>query len=193
MSYTFSDLLESIRIPEKRKIFISYHHDEDQGFYNSISKALETEFTPVQDNSLDRLIDSDDPEYVMQRIRDNHISGTSCTIVLCGSETPYRKYVDWEIKGTLDKDHGLIGIALPTCRRGVQNKWIVPERLHDNISSGYATFIEWASVFNSGLGLLYSNPAATLKAHIEAVVLRNCSLIDNSREKMGRNKSSTFF
>jgi hypothetical protein len=46
----------------------------------------------------------------MQRIRDKHITGTSCTIVLCGSLTPWRKYVDWEIKATLDKEHGLIGI-----------------------------------------------------------------------------------
>lgn len=43
------------------------------------------------DNSVDRKIDSDDPEYVMRRIRENYINGTSCTLVFCGVETPYRK------------------------------------------------------------------------------------------------------
>jgi len=49
----------------------------------------------------------------MRGIRENFITGTSCTIVLCGAQTHLRKYVHWEIKATLDKEHGLIGVNLP--------------------------------------------------------------------------------
>ena len=56
-----------------------------------------------------RFIDSDDTEYVMRRIRENYNSGASGTFVLCGSDTPERKYVDWEIKATLDDRHGPVG------------------------------------------------------------------------------------
>jgi MTH538 TIR-like domain (DUF1863) len=50
--------------------------------------------------------------------------------------------VDWEIDATLDKEHGLIGICLPTAPRNAENKIIVPDRLHDNIQSG---FVLWRS------------------------------------------------
>lgn len=43
-------------------------------------------------------------------------------MVLCGAEAPQRKFVDWEIKATLDKEHGLIGINLRPIR-GYCNRW----------------------------------------------------------------------
>ena len=57
---------------------------------------------------------SSSAEYVIRWIREGFITGPSCKVVLCGALTPQRKFVDWEIKATLDKDHGLIGINLPT-------------------------------------------------------------------------------
>ena len=72
------------------------------------------DYEVIQDNSVEREIDSNDAEYVTRRIREDFITGSSCTVVLCGAETPQRKFVDWEIKATLDKEHGLIGINLPT-------------------------------------------------------------------------------
>jgi len=134
-------------VPEKRKIFISFHHDEDQRYYDQLSSEINNEFVPVKDNSLDRAVDSDNPDYVMQRIRDKNITGTSCTVVLCGKETQNRKYVDWEIKGTLDKRHGLIGIILPTCSLTYDNKYIVHKRLYDNLISNYALLLTWSELF----------------------------------------------
>jgi hypothetical protein len=112
----------------RRKVFVSYHHDKDQAFYNDLSR-LDFEYECVTDNSLDRWIDSDNPEYVIQRIRDRYIAGSSCTVVLCGRDTPWRKYVDWEIKATLDKTHGLLGVWLPTARRDIYGSIIVSAAL----------------------------------------------------------------
>jgi len=168
-------LLGSLLTPIKRKIFVSYHHGGDQWYYNEFSRFFSDTYEVVQDNSLDRVIDSDDPEYVMRRIRENNITGTSCTFVLCGAQTPQRKYVDWEIKATLDKCHGLIGINLPGSITS-NNCVIVPDRFNDNYHSGYALWLQWQEL--------------TLHAIAQAIELANSkpsTLINNSRQMRRRN------
>src|SRR5690349_7530115 len=100
--------------PIKRKVFVSYHHGGDQAYYEAFSKAFCDTYDVITDNSLERELDSENVDYVMRRIRENYISGSSCTIVLVGKDTWGRKYVDWEINATLEKEHGLIGVLLPT-------------------------------------------------------------------------------
>jgi hypothetical protein len=102
----------------KRKIFVSYHHRGDQGHYDIFSRTFHDTYDVITDNPLERKIDSDDVDYVKRRISENNITGSSCTIVLVGANTWGRKHVDWEIKATLDKQHGLIGVQLPTLIAG---------------------------------------------------------------------------
>jgi len=97
--------------------------------------------------------------------------------VLCGAETYKRKYADWEIKATLDKQHGLIGIILSTIYVE-NNKWIVPTRLHDNVVTGYAVIKSWNDLSR---GLL------PLTGWIEEAVNKDKRLINNSSDMMQRN------
>ncbi|HIM08429.1 MAG TPA: hypothetical protein EYG49_07840 [Gammaproteobacteria bacterium] len=53
------------------------------------------------------------------------------------------RFVDWEIKATLDKKHGLIGVQLPTIEKGLNNTVYAPDRLNSNINSGYALCVDW--------------------------------------------------
>lgn len=163
---------------QRPRIFVSYHHRNDQQFYNQFSAAFHDTYEVIYDNSLERQIDSDNTEYVMRRIRENHIHGTSCTAVLVGAETPGRKYVDWEIKATLEKGHGLIGVRLPTARTS-DGKTIVPARLQDNIVSGFALWVSWSDIISS---------AARLGELVRESRSRQAQLIDNSRERMQRNQ-----
>ena len=162
--------------PTRRKIFVSYHHGGDQWYYNEFSRLFHDEWEAVYDNSLDRQIDSENTLYVMQRIRDNFIHGTSCTVVLIGGQTHQRKYVDWEIKATLNKDHGLLGIVLPTHVRNANGEFIVPDRFLDNWKTGYASFIYWENL-----------NAQTLASAVHTAASASSSLIDNSREMKSRN------
>ena len=109
-------LLAGIPVPPsgKRSVFASYHHDGDQAYYDYFARVFADAYQIIRDNSLRKTILSDDADYIMRRIREDYLTGTSCTIVLCGNTTPWRKFVDWEIKASLDKRHGLIGIGLPT-------------------------------------------------------------------------------
>lgn len=167
LGYGYPTLGTLLTQPVKRKVFISYHHDNDQWYYNEFSRFFSSGYETVQDNSLDRLIDSNNTDYVMRRIRENYITGTSCTIVLCGPETRWRKYVDWEIKATLDKQHGLIGVQLDNNIPNNEGKVHIPDRLADNIDSGYAVWTSWSSLtvdhLRACIELANGKPARSIK------------------------------
>jgi hypothetical protein len=160
----------------RRKIFVSYHHGGDQWYYNEFSRLFHDEWEAVFDNSLERQIDSDDTAYVMQRIRDNHITGTSCTVVLIGALTHQRKYVDWEIKATLDKQHGLVGIVLPSAQRTIEGKVIVPDRFFQNLNTGFASMMNWTDL-----------NAQSLPIAVNYAVSKQKNLISNSMTMKARN------
>ena len=85
------------------------------------------------DIALARAVDSDDPEYIMRYIRENHLSGASTMIVLCGAGTRWRKYVDWEIRAGLAQQMSLIGVKLPragTHKGDSQHRSNVIQALH---------------------------------------------------------------
>jgi hypothetical protein len=170
--------LEGAGRPIRRRVFISYHHAHDQRYYDALSRTLHDQMDLIFDNSLDRQIDSDDTNYVIQRIRDNFISGTSCTLVLCGPETYQRKYVDWEIKATLDKYHGLIAIRLPEVATDSQGRAIIPERLVPNYNSGYMLWKTWSEFM--------ANPSL-ITSWIEDAVGRDKSKIVNAQAIKTRN------
>lgn len=166
-----------IRLAVKRRIFVSYHHGGDQAYYDHFSKVFGELYEVIFDNSLERAVDSDDPRYVMRRIRENYVTGSSCTVVLCGRNTWQRKYVDWEILATLEKQHGLIGICLPTAQV-TNNGIIIPARLYDNIQSGYAIWVIWDTIIQS---------SRQLTNLIEMANSRFKTLIRNDRERKLRN------
>jgi hypothetical protein len=167
-----------IRNVAKRRVFVSYHHDKDQHYYNEFSEAFGDVYDVITDSSLERKVDSENVDYVMRRIRENHIAGSSCTIILVGAETHARKYVDWEIKATLDKEHGLIGVRLPTAMANSEGKVLVPDRLYDNIVSKYAVWTNWSEI---------TADANACQRFIEDANGKGARLIDNSRDRKFRN------
>jgi hypothetical protein len=124
-----------------RRIFISYHH-ADQYWKNAFVNEFATRLGIFTDGSLDDRVDSTRPDYVHRQIREEYITGTSATIVLCGAETWKRRYVDWEIHSTLLKRHGLLGIIVPNTPQTGPNSYRVPDRLDDNLSN-YARLRYW--------------------------------------------------
>ena len=161
----------------RRRVFVSYHHGGDQDAYDQFSRRLDDIYDVIHDSSLDRRIDSNNPEYVIRRIREDYIRGSSCTLVLCGLQTPYRKFVDWEIDATLQQHGGLIGIRLPSLPI-VNDGSEKPPRLQDNIDSGYALWTWLDGIFND---------PQSLSDLIEQANARSVGLIRNSRPRRLRN------
>lgn len=155
----------------KRRVFISYHHDNEQDVVDEFSRTFSDEYEVFVDSSLERAAQSDDVEYLNQVCRDA-IDGTSVTVVIIGTQTGCRKFVDWEIRYTLACNHGLVAISRPWLADAAA---CVPQRLRDNLSSGYA---KWYT---------YPTTAYALKMMIDEAYAADGAKIRNAREKSGRN------
>lgn len=165
--------------PKRRKVFVSYHHGNDRGFYEQFVQMFDASYEVITDNSVRGAIGSDNSDYVIRAIRDRYIAGSSCTVVLCGRDTPWRKFVDWEIKATLDAEHALIGVLLPSCPWNQQRQsHLAPDRLVDNIQSEYALWVNWPTI----LGAQYA-----MSQWIELAIAKPHNLIRNGRLLMSRN------
>ncbi|MDX9704062.1 MAG: TIR domain-containing protein [Candidatus Auribacterota bacterium] len=179
---TYSMINHTLYRPSKRKVFVSYHHKNDQAYADWLRRSLAAQLDVFVDRSLRVPIDSNDSEYINRVIREDQIVGSSITVVLCGPETFKRKYVDWEIRSTLHHEHALLGLVLPTASQNIYKQFIVPDRLHRNIQTGFAHWGHWNHVAWSQNPQLFINM-------IETAIAKSCNkiLIDNSMEKMARN------
>jgi hypothetical protein len=83
--------------PAKARVFVSYHHQRDQPYYDRFAEIFADGYEIITDTSIDRKIGGDNVDYQQQVIREQHITGSSVTIVLCGAETWKRRWADWEI------------------------------------------------------------------------------------------------
>lgn len=102
-----------------RKVFISYHHANDQ-YYKGRLLEINDQYGIFVDQSVDTGDISDDlsDEAIRQKIRDEYLRDSTVTILLVGMETRRRKHVDWEIyssmfDGTVNKKSGILVVNLP--------------------------------------------------------------------------------
>jgi len=134
----------------KRKLFISYHHREDEYYRN----RFETLFRHLYINKSVKVgdINTDvSTEYIKRLIQLNYLSDTSVLVVLVGTKTYCRKHVDWEISAALSKKvgryTGIVGLRLPThpdYGKENYNSDNIPSRLVENLKSGYAKLYDWS-------------------------------------------------
>lgn len=102
------------------KIFISYHHANDQ-FYKERLLEINAQHQIFVDQSVDTGDISDElsDSAIREKIRDEYLRDSTVTIVLVGLETKRRKHVDWEtyssmFDGTVNKKSGILVINLPS-------------------------------------------------------------------------------
>lgn len=119
----------------RRKVFISHYgvdRDAVRSFIDKWSGVFIAKEIGVYDDA--DFIDSDNDDYVMSRIRKDYLSDSTVTIVLMGTCTHSRRYIDWEIKSSLTQGdytpNGLIGIVLPNVKEALH----MPERFAANFS-----------------------------------------------------------
>ena len=101
-------------------IFISYHHSNDQYYkdYLVTANAISPIFNDISVDTGDISDDLDD-QAIRQKVRDEYLRESTVTIVLVGTETQYRKHVDWEIyssmiDGAVNKRSGILLVNLPS-------------------------------------------------------------------------------
>ena len=164
----------------RRKVFISYHHENDQKYKDYLVTHNESERWFIDKSVSEGDIDPDNKTLtIKQRIKQGALDDTSVIIVLYGSETYKRKHVDWEIYGALTRrghrvtPSGLIGVWL-------QKRVNLHERYENNHDSGYAISVDWNDFIE--------NPNRYIK---QAIRKRDYEIekMDNSAIQMRYNKS----
>ena len=102
------------------KVFISYHHDNDQQYKEHLL-AINNRHRVFIDRSVDTgdISDDLDDQTIRGKIRDEYLHDSSVTILLVGTETKNRKHIDWEIyssmiDGKVNKKSGILVVNLPS-------------------------------------------------------------------------------
>lgn len=143
---------------EKHKVFISYHHHNDQWAKEHLL-TLNTSHGIFIDMSVSTGdIDEDLPaQDIREDIRDNYLKDTSVLVVLVGSDTKKRKHIDWEIyssmyNGSVNKQSGVLVITLPSSNmdrtlagHGDNEK----EQVHTDISSWVNATESYDEIYNN--------------------------------------------
>jgi hypothetical protein len=95
-------------LPPKRRVFVSYHHDNDQGWYDLFQQWYSEVLALFTNRSLAEPVDSDQLDYVHRTIRERNITGTSITIVPLRCED-----LDEEVCRLGDRIDALYGTCTP--------------------------------------------------------------------------------
>ena len=168
---------------QRHKVFISYHHENDQRYRNTFEKLFVNHFDIMVSKSVSigDIHPDNDTEYIRQKIRDQYIADATVIIVLIGQQTWQRKYVDWEIySGLRDTKNnprcGLLGIFLPSYTNGFY-PYTIPPRLYDNFDK-YAKLYNWSD-----------NPSKVSSWIDEAFKNRNQLNPKNNRKLFSQNRS----
>ena len=86
----------------KHKVFISYHHANDQWYKNELEKMNDIfDIFVNRSVSLGDIDDEEEPQKIREIIRDKYLRDTSVLILLVGTETKNRKHVDWELYSSM--------------------------------------------------------------------------------------------
>ena len=173
---------------DRHRVFVSYYHDEDQGYRD----RFENLFADKHDIMVSESVEIGDiepnlsTERVHQIIRDDYLRGSTVTVVLVGARTWQRKFVDWEIGSSIrdtknNPRSGLLGILLPTYPGSSSNTYdphTIPPRLYDNIECGFAKIYNWSG-----------DPQRVQSWIHDAFKRRTEILPDNSRDSFVNNRS----
>lgn len=142
-----------LRTP-RHKVFVSYHHNKDQGYRNRFERLFDDVYDIMDSRSvkLDDIPKGLHLDEISRCIRDEYLSDSTVTVVLIGKDTWSRKHVDWEIAATVrdteaNPRSGLLGILLPShprFRKDDYDPYTIPPRLHDNVNCGFAKLYAWS-------------------------------------------------
>jgi len=164
----------------RRKCFISHHHADSAAVDRFIARFGSGNFIKRGVTMPEEVIDSNNADYVMRRIRELYIQDSTVTIVLIGACTWARRFVDWEVQASLRQPasglpNGLLAILLDN---GISPA--LPNRVKLNKDTGYAEYHYYPDT-SSQLGdwIERAFAARTNLAH----------LIENPRERSGYNRS----
>ena len=94
-----------------KRVFYSFHYKPDCVRVSQVRNigAIEDN-KPAHDNDWETITSKGDP--AIEKWIGDQLYGRSCTVVMIGSETADRKWIDYEIKKTWNDGKGLVGVHI---------------------------------------------------------------------------------
>lgn len=123
----------------KIQIFISHHHKLNNGHRKFVSNLLKQN-SVYEDITPDEIDKEDDfnlsDEQIRAKIRDKYLKDVDVTIVIVGSDSKNRKFIDWETYSSImeyQRDNKIMkpaGIVVVNCVKTTNGRsWILDEEL----------------------------------------------------------------
>jgi hypothetical protein len=102
-------------------VFYSFHYKPDNWRASQVRNAGVVEGnTPVSDNEWESITEGGDSE--IHTWIDDQLSGKSCAVVLIGSETAGRKWINYEIEKAWNAAKGVVGIYVHNLKNSAGNQ-----------------------------------------------------------------------
>ena len=141
-----------------RRVFFSFHYENDVWRASNVRNAGQFDARAAagwNDASLWEKTKKQG-DAAVQRLIDNGLEGTSVTVVLIGSHTSQRPWVTYEIKKSIERGNGLLGIRIHNMKDQQKKRsarGAVPKALtdggypvHDWDSSNLGRWVELAAI-----------------------------------------------
>ncbi len=94
-----------------RRVFFSFHYKPDNWRASKVRNIGKLEGnSPATDNDWETVTKGGDA--AIRKWIDDQMHGRSCVIILVGSKTAGRKWINYEIKNAWDSGKGLVGIHI---------------------------------------------------------------------------------
>lgn len=133
----------------KHKVFISFHHENDQWAKDEL-----VEWNKTSQVFVDRSVDSGDisddltDDAIRVKIRDEYLKDSTVTILLVGTETAKRKHIDWELYSSMrdslkNKKSGILVVLLPSVCGDMQRLCVSHG---DDEKALYPTVMNWEPI-----------------------------------------------
>lgn len=153
-----------------RKTFFSFHYENDVWRANQVRNSWVTK----EDNQTAGFLDAADFEKVkkegdaaIKKWIDNQLYGTSVTVVLLGTDTSNRVYVQYEVQKSYERGNGLLGIYIHNLKDKYGNTSIKGDNLFGEIgkdSSGNAVYFSSYPTYDWVVEDGYSNLGKWIEA-----------------------------
>jgi hypothetical protein len=147
----------------RRRVFYSFYYDADNWRVSQIRNigAIE-ENAPASDNEWEAITKGGDS--AIRRWIDSELSGRACTIVLIGSGTAGRKWINYEIEKSWNDGKGLLGIYIHNLKNKEGQQSIKGTNPFNTFSINHAPLSKIVSAYD---------PPYTDSTHVYAHVANN--------------------
>ena len=126
----------------RHKCFISFKK-EDERYKKEIQRWCDASKVDMIDKSLNNAIDSENPDYVMRKIREDYLSDSTVTIFLIGTHSAEvlgreeQQYIKRELQASLYNGEGnsrnaILGVVLPAMYRAIYKGTYLCSTCHKN-------------------------------------------------------------